>query len=332
MTTQSYDATSEIPCNLCGNLHVRIIAGKGRDGEALRTVICRQCGLVWSDPFPMDVTEYYQKNYRLSYKGAYTPKKKHIWRAANVALSRLNKIRPYLDGRTNMLDVGSGGGEFLYLMHTLGLSTQGIEPNEGYGEYSRQEYGLNVSIGFAQNHDFPPASFDLVTMWHVLEHTDDPVGVLQKLRVWLRENGMLVVEVPNVEATCQMPKSTFHAAHLFNFNHATLTGVASKAGFRTIVKLTSEDGGNITHFLQPATSVDDSEVTNMPDAANFERILSIRNAHTNLSHYLSAAPYQRLWHKLTRSQQEKNHANQFSRGKELLDARYATSSFLGQGD
>ncbi len=314
------EVTSEIPCNLCGNHHVSVLATKGRDGEALRTVICQDCGLVWSDPFPIDVREYYRKDYRFSYKGTYEPMKKHIWRAANVAINRYNKISSHLSDRRTLLDVGSGGGEFLYLMHSIGMATVGVEPNEGYGEYSRREYGLDVSIGFAQNHDYPPGSFDLITMWHVLEHTDDPVSVLRKIRGWLKEGGMLVVEVPNVESVCQMPRSTFHSAHLFNFNHVTLEGVAARAGLRVVDRLTSEDGGNITQFLQSVAEPYD--VGNWISRDNYERVASIRAGHTNLSHYLSAHPYRRLFQKLRRSGKEKRQASPFQSGKPMLDACY----------
>lgn len=328
MAPMDSDVTSEIPCNLCGNRHVEVLATRGRDGEALRTVICRTCGLVWSDPFPMDVREYYRKDYRLSYKGTYEPKKKHIWRAAGVAINRFNKIRSHLQGRATMLDVGSGGGEFLYLMQSCGMVARGIEPNEGYGEYSRREYGLDVSIGFAQNHDYPPGSFDLVTMWHVLEHTDDPVAVLRKIRGWLKDDGMLVVEVPNVEAVCQMPKSTFHAAHLFNFNHVTLAGVAARAGLRVVDRLTAEDGGNITQFLQPVA--EEADVGRWISGENYARIAAIRAGHTNLGHYLSAHPYRRLWRKLRRSGAEKRQASPFASGRALLDARYAGVAAQGK--
>ncbi|MDD5229506.1 MAG: methyltransferase type 11, partial [Methylococcales bacterium] len=59
------------PCNLCNSTQFDELSNVGRDG-ALRTVICKNCGLVWSDPFPIDTTEYYQKNYRILYKGTYS--------------------------------------------------------------------------------------------------------------------------------------------------------------------------------------------------------------------------------------------------------------------
>jgi 2-polyprenyl-3-methyl-5-hydroxy-6-metoxy-1,4-benzoquinol methylase len=209
---------SSIACNLCAGRGVSVLSNKSRSGNPLRTVICRACGLVWSDPRPHDARQFYEEEYRISYKNAYQPKPKHVLRAGHVAVSRLDKIQGLLSCRKTVLDVGSGGGEFVYLLQSLGHTVQGIEPNKGYAEYSIQEYGLSVQVGFVQDGTFPLDSFDVVTIWHVLEHTEDPGAVLALLRTWLKPDGVLVVEVPNVEATCQAPQSTFHEAHLYNFN------------------------------------------------------------------------------------------------------------------
>lgn len=82
----------------------------------LRTVICAKCGLVWSDPLPHNPRDFYEDSYRVSYKGTYSPKPKHILRAGNVALSRYQKIEKLLSKPLSILDVGSGGGEFSYLL------------------------------------------------------------------------------------------------------------------------------------------------------------------------------------------------------------------------
>ena len=78
-------------------------------------------------------------------------------------------------------------------------------------------------------------SFDVITIWHVLEHTEDPCFVLGKLRSLLKPQGVLVVEVPNIEAICQSPKSTFHEAHLFNFNLDTYARWARNRDWLRIV-------------------------------------------------------------------------------------------------
>lgn len=238
-----------IPCNLCGGTEVSILSTRSRSGNPLRTVICQACGLVWSDPRPHDARQFYEAEYRLAYKNTYSPKPKHVVRAGKVALSRFGKIAQLLSSQKTVLDVGTGGGEFAYLLQSLGHVVNGIEPNRGYADHSIQQYGLTVRVGFVQDATFDPASFDIVTIWHVLEHTEDPGFILARLRSWLKPDGVLVVEVPNVEATCQAPRNTFHEAHLYNFNVVSLRRLAKKQGLYETSHLISQDGGNITMFL-----------------------------------------------------------------------------------
>jgi 2-polyprenyl-3-methyl-5-hydroxy-6-metoxy-1,4-benzoquinol methylase len=310
-----------IPCNLCGSVVVSVLANHSRSGEPLRTLICRECGLAWSDPLPHNPRDFYEKDYRVSYKGSYSPQPKHILRAGNVAISRYRKIENFLEKPLAILDVGSGGGEFLYLLQSLGHQVQGIEPNKGYAEYSIREYELNINVGFVQELYIPQQSFDLITIWHVLEHTENPFAVLTKLNTLLKPQGILVVEVPNIEAICQSPKSTFHEAHLFHFNIATLTRLAEKAGFTETSHVLSADAGNITLFLQKVIK-GDNNVDELNLYGNAERISKIISNHTHFIHYLSINPYVRLLHRIRRFCIEKNQTSNFTSGRQLLDHCY----------
>lgn len=313
-----------IPCNLCGSTEVSVLANRSRSGEPLRTVICAKCGLVWSDPLPHNPRDFYEDNYRVSYKGTYSPKPKHILRAGNVALSRYRKIERLLSKPLAILDVGSGGGEFFYLLQTLGHDVKGIEPNKGYAEYSIREYGLNVQVGFVQDVTLQEESFDLITIWHVLEHTENPFEVLLKLHTLLKLQGILVIEVPNIEATCQSPKSTFHEAHIFNFNIATLQRLAERAGFTEMTHIVSANGGNITILVQKElkNGIDRSELN---IHGNSERIAEIVSGHTPLKHYMTAPPYTRLLRRIRQSFLEKRGITNFTGGKQLLDQLYSHS-------
>jgi 2-polyprenyl-3-methyl-5-hydroxy-6-metoxy-1,4-benzoquinol methylase len=295
------------------------LSTRSREGEFLRTVICKQCGLVWSDPFPITPSNYYEKDYRIKYKGVYTPRIKHVFRAANVAISRYKKIKNYLNGKKDVLDIGSGGGEFLYLISRMGFNAQGVEPNEGYGNYSQTEYGLNVKVGFIQNSEFDDNSFDLITMWHVLEHTDNPSNILMKVHSWLRDSGLLVIEVPNVEATCQSPKSTFHAAHLFNFNADTLSLLLGRTGFSVVHKTIAKDGGNIFLIANKTDSVNNQ----LSIDGNYKKIQGIVKRHTIVSHYLSHFPYSRFLRKIFKIVTERKASKKFSRGKQVLDSCFS---------
>ena len=314
-------AACSIPCNLCGDNSVSVLSTQSRSGKPLRTVICQSCGLVWSDPRPHDTKRFYEEEYRVAYKNTYTSKPKHVLRAGKVALSRFEKINQLLSRPKAVLDVGTGGGEFSYLLKSLGHQVSGVEPNRGYAEYSIKEYGLTVQVGFVQDSTFPPEAFDVITIWHVLEHTDNPSAVLARLRSWLKSDGILVAEVPNVEATCQSPQSTFHEAHLYNFNVATLRGLAGKTGLHEAGYTISNDGGNITMFLKrkdlPAADLGGASIP-----GNFQRVSAIVRGHTSFRHCLTLTPYLRAVQRFRRSYEEKRQTARFQSGRHLLDRLY----------
>jgi len=316
------EETCAIPCNLCGSRAVGVLSNRSRSGKPLRTVICRSCGLVWSDPRPHDAKQFYEEEYRLSYKKASSPKSKHVLRAGKVALSRFEKINRLLTEQKTVLDVGTGGGEFAYLLQSLGHRVSGVEPNRGYADYSIKEYGLSVQVGFVQDGVFPPESFDVVTIWHVLEHTEDPGTVLALLHSWVKTDGIVVVEVPNVEATCQAPCSTFHEAHLYNFNVVSLRRLARKHGLHEAWHLISRDGGNITMFFKrELPPIDPYLATIIP--GNYEWVSRIVRSHTDLARHLTPAPYLRAWQRLCRSFAERRETAGAESGKALLDGLYA---------
>jgi SAM-dependent methyltransferase len=248
---------------------------------------------VWSDPRPAsaEIDDYYRLQYRLDYKKTIEPKRVHIWRAGRGALSRWAELRDCMPPAARVLDVGSGGGEWLYLLLKNGCHAVGIEPNEGYALYSRREYGIEVLIGSWREAGLPAASFDVVTIHHALEHMDDPRALLEQVAFWLRPGGVLAVEVPNVEAVCQAPNHRFHRAHLYNFNSVTLEGLGLRTGFGVIRTQVLGNRGVISTLFRnnqaPNIAVSD---------ANFGRITSILRRHTQLKHYLSPYPYTRpLW-------------------------------------
>lgn len=316
------ESIAGVRCNLCGGVHVSVLSQVSRSGAPLRTVACRQCGLVWSDPRPHDTRQFYERDYRLAYKRTYAPRAKHVLRAGQVALSRLAKIRPCLHGRMRILDVGSGGGEFAYLLKSLGHEVHGVEPNHGYAAYAASQYGLHITQGFIGEIELPQAGYDLITIWHVLEHTDDPGAVLRQLQRALRPGGLLVVEVPNVEATCQSPRSTFHEAHLYSFNAATLAWLAAKARLQSCVTEHSADGGNLTAILRSM----DEAAEPMPAALtqrNHGRVAAVVRAHRPLSHWLSRHPYRRAAGRIVRMATEWLQTRGAHNAREQLDNLYA---------
>jgi 2-polyprenyl-3-methyl-5-hydroxy-6-metoxy-1,4-benzoquinol methylase len=280
--------------------------------------------LVWSDPLPHNPREFYEKEYRLRYKGTFAPKPKHVFRAGRVALDRYGAIRKYLPKGGTVLDVGAGGGEFQYLLRKAGYRAKGIEPNIGYAEYSAREYDLDIWNGFVQDAVFPENSIDAITVWHVLEHTENPFLVLAKLHGFLKPDGVIVVEVPNVEAVCQSPSSTFHEAHIYNFNPATLKMMAQKAGFQLVHTSISSDGGNILIVGRKPTGQDGSPFLCGNDPGNADRIIRTVKGHVGYKYRLSATPYIRLCKRIGRMFAEWRGLRGYADGRALLESMFVS--------
>lgn len=321
LTMTDAPTACSIPCNLCGSTDVEEVAKVDRDGKPLRTVICRDCGLVWTDPRPAtaDNRRFYAEDYRVAYKGAFQPKLKHAYREIRRAWARYERLRERVKPGERLLDVGSGGGFFNHVMQRMGLEVHGIEPNFGFGSYAIDELGVPTTIGFIQDAGLEPASFDFITINHVLEHLEDPCQVLTQLAALLKEHGILVVEVPNIEATYHAPGNMFHIGHLYNFNPENLVAMAAKAG------LGVED-----LLLQPGTEHINLMLRRLPGGpeqrdswalpGNHHKVMTVLRRHTPLQHYLSLRPYRRLAGKLRQYRQEKRAVSRFHSGREVVDA------------
>jgi len=311
-----------VPCDLCGSTDVADLARRDRDGSALRTVICRRCGLVYSDPRPAaeQVRAYYEHSYRTDYKATYQPKAKHTYRAGKVALDRYQRLAEFLTPGCRVLDFGAGGGEVVYMLRTMGYAATGFEPNAGYAKFAAEQLGLPVLNGFYQTVPIEPQSQDVVTAFHVVEHLESPCGAFQQVRQWLRASGRLVVEVPNVEAICQWPHSRFHRAHLYNFNLATLEMTGRKSGYRVISRATSFDGGNITVVFErdDAVAAVSGEIP-----GNCARVAAIVRGQTWLRHLGSPFPYLRPLRKIAARLDESRGIRNHPSPQQILDGLIA---------
>ena len=159
---------------------------------------------------------------------------RHVARSGRGALDRYRALAPHVARGSRVLDAGAGGGEVVYVLRKFGFDASGLEPDEQYARHAREALGVPVATGFVQDAEFPAGSFDAVTMYHALEHVEDPSAILSRLRGWIAERGVLFIEVPNVEAVCIAPAHRFHFAHFYNFNRDALEALGRKAGFEPV--------------------------------------------------------------------------------------------------
>jgi SAM-dependent methyltransferase len=96
-----------------------------------------------------------------------------------------------------LLDIGAGRGRFVAHARAAGWYAHGVEPSQR-GVDGARALGIELVHGAIDDADVPPGSLDAATLWHVLEHLDDPGGALATIGGWLRPGGMLLVGVPNL--------------------------------------------------------------------------------------------------------------------------------------
>lgn len=296
-------AVQEVPCGLCGAREHDVVGRVDREGRPLRTVICRRCGLVYTNPrpAPADIDRYYATEYRADYKGAAAPRLRKIVRGLLGAHERLRSLRPMLHERVTLLDVGCGAGELVYLLRREGVDAAGLEPGREYADFAQRIFGIPIQTATVDTAEVVPGSQDVITMFHALEHVADPRGVLRVVRGWLKPRGTVVVEVPNVESTVQAPAHRFHYAHLHSFSAATLAATGEAAGLRHAGTRFSSDGGNLTAVFRRET---DEEQLPSGLHVHAARTKTILLRHTTTRHYLSPAPYVRPFGRLAQRWRE----------------------------
>ena len=238
-------------CILCGSNDFKLISKKdSKSKDELMVCLCKVCSMVSQNPIPteQEVEQYYATEYRQDYKQIFEPKLKHVYRAGNLALNRLGFLTKNGVTSGKLLDVGAGGGEFTYVSSQLGFDSTGIEPNIGYSNYAKDQYQANVKTGQLADID---DNFDVITMFHVMEHIPDPVKTFKKLYNLLNENGVLFIEVPNIETYSQSPDNTFFKAHIHYFSEATLISAASQ--FFNVID--ADNSGNLRLLLNKKKSI-----------------------------------------------------------------------------
>lgn len=202
-------------------------------GERFDVCYCPQCGLHVTYPAPP--TEEAGKHYPRSYYGSGRRFNRLVeWLLDNLYNFRARQIeekqRP-----GKVLDIGCGRGLLLKKLRDRGWKPAGTELSEEAAAYARETANLPVTTQALEDADFPNNEFDLVILWHVLEHVRAPRAMLQEVGRILKPGGTLLVAVPNFDSweARWSGRHWFHLdvpRHLTHFTPRTLSALLSEAG------------------------------------------------------------------------------------------------------
>jgi 2-polyprenyl-3-methyl-5-hydroxy-6-metoxy-1,4-benzoquinol methylase len=235
-------------CPLCGNINTSIafpVKDHSITKEDFILQKCISCNFLFTTPTPdlASIGRYYASEDYISHtdsKKGIIEQLYQLVRKRTLAGKRklINSFIKKQNG--NILDYGCGTGAFLNEMKINGWNTYGIEPDDGARAKAEQLMGCSLGIPNDLS-TLPDAAYDVVTMWHVLEHVHDVNGTIQELKRVIKENGKLVVAVPNHEAYDAKFYGSFWAAydvprHLHHFTPYTIKTLMEKHGLKLIAK------------------------------------------------------------------------------------------------
>lgn len=234
------------PCPLCGGTEgTHFIDAEddlgGRPGS-FRFMRCAGCGLVYQSPRLRfeHIGAYYDDEYIAHRKktdwGLFTPL--YDWAMGKHDRDKLSLVRRYksLDADSQVLDVGCGAGTFLALLaDKTGASACGID----FKDLSSLPWMEKMEFrpGTLAGQDFGERRFDLITMWHFLEHDYTPLDTLKRTRDLLAEDGRMVIEVPRLDSVSfRLFKERWPGLqapqHTMLFDAETLSRMVEEAGLR----------------------------------------------------------------------------------------------------
>jgi SAM-dependent methyltransferase len=236
------DALRPVDCGLCGSAEHEL---KFRDGQ-FSVVTCSSCGLTYVTPRLTDaalLSEVYDEGYWSSAAAkerGYTDYRADQPLYLRTYRRRLSVVRRHFPRPGRVLDVGCAAGYFLRVMQEAGWDVTGLEPSDPIRRRAEELIGAaNVHAGLLGSAPLAAGSFDLVTMWDVIEHIPDAVGAVREARKLLAPGGKLLIETQDVDSRAARVlgkrwQHYKHAEHIYHFNARTLAEVLRRGGFRVL--------------------------------------------------------------------------------------------------
>ena len=152
--------------------------------------------------------------------------------------SALGEIERANGGPGRLLDIGTAAGAFVAAATARGWTAEGCEPNRWLAEWGARHYGIGIRQGSVFDQPYVNSSFDVITLWDVIEHTPNPRQMLEKCRELLKPGGILVVNYPDIGSWIaralgrRWPFLT--SVHLYYFDRHTMGRMLETTGFTTV--------------------------------------------------------------------------------------------------
>jgi len=240
-------------CLLCDKEVKTIIAKKLRGGEERNVYYCEMCGLGILDNEETEsglkdfYSEAYRKKHTPSIKKDSSPE--DLFNVYSKFQSeRINLIKGYLDKKSKLLEIGCSAGMFLFHVRDYVAEVFGIDYDLKSAEFASKICECKVFTDNIEKTDLNEGTFDVICLFQILEHIKNPIEFIKKIKKYLKPNGVLYIEVPNLHDALifayDLPNHYdnfyFHPAHLWYFTDKSLEILMEKLGFEGKVFFTQD--------------------------------------------------------------------------------------------
>lgn len=206
-------------------------------------VMCSSCGLVYLDPAPTPgslgefySTVYLTAEYRKIDGASYPDPRDEILQAFRVMEENVDFLEQFKAPPGKLLDVGCSHGAFMLEAECRGWTAEGIEPFGAGARFCREKLRLNVKEGEFPAGGFEAESYDVITMWEVLEHLRDPVAAMKLAARITRPGGIILLTSPNAFSPAAMLLKERWIGwkpptHLVFFDYGTMKRLLRRTGW-----------------------------------------------------------------------------------------------------
>ena len=240
------DSRSLQKCPYCLGASRPFISSTDRNRGTTSSVFhyfrCSDCGLVFMDPIPRDLAPFYS--------GGYQPIPKSLAELRKIAARARHRMEPVLKYKKGgrLLEIGPWIGIFSCNAKDAGFDVTAIEMDQNCVDFLNETLGIRAlqsadPVGSLAELD---EKFDVIALWHCLEHLRDPWLVIQQAANHLAPGGILIVAIPNIESyEYSLLKSAWRhldaPRHLFFFPIESLVNLCQRCGLSKVEVTTTDE-------------------------------------------------------------------------------------------